>query len=68
MRIKAMPVKSEDVKPGDLFSTADQFYWDHYDPKSIGEKVYIRTEAPCPECDIGFVVHKIEIEKEKGED
>ena len=64
MKIKATPIKSEDVKPGDLFSTEGPSYWDHYDPQSIGEKVYIRTEAPCPEGDRGFVVHKIEIEEE----
>ena len=44
MKIKAVPVKGKDLKPGDLFSTANQFYWDHRDQDSIGEKVYIRTD------------------------
>lgn len=51
MRIIAAPVKGTDLKPGDLFSTADQFYWDNHVPPSIGEKVYIRTETPLPDQD-----------------
>jgi len=46
MRIIATPVKGKDLKPGDLFSMADQTYWDHYSSYSVGEKVYIRTSAP----------------------
>lgn len=48
MRFEAEPVKGKDLKPGDLFSTASQFYWDHRDPSALGEKVYVRTEAPTP--------------------
>jgi len=46
MKIIAEPVKGKDLEPGDLFSTADQFYWDNRPKESIGEKVYIRTETP----------------------
>lgn len=46
MRILAEPVKGRDLRAGDLFSTASQLYWDNRDDKSIGEKVYIRTDTP----------------------
>ena len=48
MKIKATPIKAKDLKPGDLFSTAPQLYWDKRDPNSLGEKVYMRTDAPTP--------------------
>lgn len=46
MRITATKCKGKDLKVGELFSTADQLYWDGRDKMSIGERVYIRTEAP----------------------
>lgn len=50
MNIRALPSKAKHLRPGDLFSTADQSYWDgHAERKSIGERVYIRTEEPCPD-------------------
>ena len=48
MKIVATKITGEDLVAGDLFSTANQLYWDHFDPQSIAEKVYIRTDAPCP--------------------
>lgn len=46
MRILAEEVTARDLKPGDLFSMAPQSYWDTVPSKaSIGERVYIRTEA-----------------------
>lgn len=48
MKIIATKVKGRDLRPGVLFSTAPQSYWDHRDALAIGEKVYIRTDAPCP--------------------
>ena len=48
MSIVAEPLKAKDLRPGDLCSVADQVYWDHRDPLAVGEKVYIRTEAPTP--------------------
>jgi len=48
MRIIASPCKGRDLKPGDLFSTVGPSYWDHFhENRSIGERVYIRTETPC---------------------
>jgi len=51
MEIKVEPVKCKDLKPGDLFSIANQDEWDSNLEwsLSIGEKVYIRTNIPCPE-------------------
>ncbi len=48
MKIIATPIKAKDLSAGDLFSTASQKYWDFRDKNSIGEKVYIRTDAPTP--------------------
>ena len=47
MRIIATEIKGKDLKPGELFSTANQFYWDNR-LQSIGEKVYIRTDSHLP--------------------
>ena len=52
MKIKVHKIKCKDLNAGDLFSTADQVYWEAINNnqyKSIGEKVYIRTIQPCPE-------------------
>lgn len=62
MRIIATSIKGKDLKPGDLFSTAGQLYWDNYNPQSIGERVYIRTEAPTPSDDANAEIFRITIE------
>lgn len=51
MRITAEKVKTRDLKPGDLFSTGSDTYWEvtRLENHSIGERVYIRTEEPTPE-------------------
>lgn len=49
MKIIAKACKARDLKPGDLFSIAPQEHWDNKRDYVIGEKVYIRTEWPCPE-------------------
>ena len=64
MKIEATKIKAKELVAGDLFSTADQEYWNgQEDNKSLGEKVYIRTEQPCPkdqtEGDIFKIVIKI---------
>lgn len=61
MKIKAIKVRCKDLKPGDLFSTMGSTYWDNFDPQSIGQKVYIRTEAPGPKEEMNDVIFKIEI-------
>ncbi len=44
MKIEATKIKAKELVAGDLFSTADQEYWNgQEDNKSLGEKVYIRT-------------------------
>ena len=48
IRFTATQVKAKDVKPGQYFSSAGPEYWDNPNPGSVGEKVYIRTDAPCP--------------------
>ena len=49
MRIKAELIKGEDLRPGDLFSTVGPDYWDlAMDRLSVGERVYIRTNASTP--------------------
>ena len=63
MKIKATKIKAKKLKAGDLFSTADKLYWDnHHNNLSIAEKVYIRTNEPCPKDQENEEIYKIEIE------
>lgn len=62
MKLTATPILGKDLKPGDLFSTAGQYYWDHPAPDSIGERVYIRTESPIPLHQEEVEVHRITVE------
>jgi hypothetical protein len=64
MRIIATPIPAHQLKPGDLFSTADQRYWDlAMAGNSIGERVYIRMQAPAYAApDGGDTVYRITIE------
>lgn len=64
MKIKTERVKTQDLKPGDLFNNADQFYWDHRDPSSVAERVYIRTDAPVSEDDKETTTFRITIIKQ----
>ena len=64
MRIKATEVLAKDLKPGDLFSTEGQSYWDRHRLKlSVGERVYIRTENECPQDQEEERIYRIEIER-----
>lgn len=75
MKIVATPIKSEALKPGDLFSTYGPEYWerdrfnrtDPFDTIPItlplGERVYIRTETPAPADQVGEDLFKITIEQ-----
>ena len=63
MRVQVKEVKVEDLEPGDLFSTAGEDYWDNLDDGSVGEKVYIRTDVPCPEDQVGLKVYKVTVQK-----
>lgn len=63
MKIKATPIKAEDLKPGDLFSNCGQVAWDLFlvDKTAIAQKVYIRTDVPTPQDQKEVEVFKIEI-------
>lgn len=68
MRITATLVKAKDLEPGDLFSIANQEYWDIIcQPSSVGlsvgEKVYVRTPVPCPLEQADDLIYKIQIIK-----
>ncbi len=52
--IKVEEIKSQDLKPGDLFSNAEMVHWKSVNQRTgdilpLGEMVYIRTNAPTPE-------------------
>lgn len=62
MKIKATKTTGKKLNPGDLFSAADQTYWDNVATnQSIGEKVYIRTNTPCPKTEEDAEIYRIEI-------
>lgn len=64
MRIKAEKVKGKDLRPGDLFSTAGQLYWDGIEARAaLAEKVYIRMDTPCPESELEVEIFRITIEE-----
>jgi hypothetical protein len=65
MKILAEDITAKELLPGDLFSTATQFYWDHRMIGSIGEKVYIRTDVPCPEDQLDVEICRITISQEE---
>ena len=47
VKITAVQVLGRDLRPGDLFSTVGQDYWDTACNKfSVGECVYVRTNTP----------------------
>ena len=50
MKVTATKIKAAELKPGDLFSIADQQCWDNWikDEFAVGLKVYLRTDAMCP--------------------
>lgn len=70
MKVRAEKIVARDLQPGDLFSTAGPDYWDRIadrEQMSVGERVYIRTNAPtilAPDGDIE--VYKITIIKESS--
>jgi hypothetical protein len=64
MKVKVIPMKGSDLKPGDLFSTAGPEYWNHIDlQESIGERAYIRTNTSFMKApDFNSQVYKLETE------
>lgn len=56
MHFVATSTLAQDVKPGEIFSNRGRDYWDYVmvnDPMAIGQKVYLRTHAPCPQHNYG---------------
>lgn len=73
VRILAEPIIAKDLKPGDLFSMAGPEHWGVFDRDipnfsgllPVGEKVYIRTNAPVENAPDGdAIVYRITIIKE----
>lgn len=78
MKVIATKVKAEELKPGDLFSTMGQRYWNtaargdgeasvRRGLYSVGESVYIRTDTPCPKEQADNEVYRITIERGDAE-
>jgi hypothetical protein len=64
MKVKVIKVKGSELQAGDLFSSADEKYWDTCEQTgSIGEKVYIRTSNPLSMESSNESIYRIEIEK-----
>jgi len=68
MKIIVTEVKAKDLEPGDLFTTANQAYWDAVCQPlpiglSVGEKVFIRTPVPCPLEQADDPIYKLQIIK-----
>jgi hypothetical protein len=64
MHIVATPVRAGDLRAGELFSTADPGYWAGRDRFAVGEKVYVRTEAPAALAPDGdAIVYRIGIDR-----
>lgn len=61
---KAEKVKGKDLKPGEAFSTACPDYWEKRKWQSLGEKVYLRTNSPCPEKEADQEIYRITVTKE----
>ena len=61
MKIVAVRCSGRNLKPGNLFSTVGPEYWDHIaDRRSIGEKVWIRTDTPASDApDEDILVYRI---------
>ena len=65
MKIIATPCLGKDLKPGELFSTVGQAYWNTMENrKSIGEKVFVRTNNPCEKDDADYPLYRLEIVSE----
>ena len=65
--IRVKEVKSQDLKPGDLFSNAEMKHWGSVNQRTgdvlpLGEKVFIRTNAPTPENQIGLDMVRLTLE------
>ena len=65
MRIMAQAVLAQNLEPGDLFSTVGSDYWERCDERgAIGERVYIRTNAPTPDDQRDMKIYRVSIVEE----
>lgn len=64
MQIKTTLVKAKELKPGDLFTKMGPTYWRHRDHSSIGEKLYVRTDAELPADELNTPTYRVTIKKE----
>lgn len=67
MIIKVEKVIAKDIKPGDLFSMAEMEHWNSVNQRTgdilpLGEKVYIRTNAPTPDLDKDLEMVRLTVE------
>lgn len=68
-KVQAEEILGKDLQPGDLFSTGGPDYWDTaMDRGSLGERVYVRTNAPCPSDQANEPVYRITISGREGQD
>ena len=68
MKIVATSIKAKDLQHGDLFSTMGQMFWNDVmtgenNLEAVGQKVYLRTNFPCPLNQEDEEIYKIEIIK-----
>lgn len=64
IKIISEKIRGKDLKAGELFSTANQAYWNKAVNKlSIGERVYIRTNCPCPKNEENEEINRITIKR-----
>lgn len=62
MQVLTEKVKAKDLKAGDLFSTAGQEHWGLIDTlTAVGERVYIRTNTPCPTTQAEDEIYRITV-------
>ena len=60
--VKAEECKGKDLRPGELFSTVGPEYWEAaMDRLSVGERVYIRTNAQHDQNDGETPIYRITI-------
>lgn len=61
-KVRAEMVLGRDLQPGDLFSTGSPEYWDiAMDGGGLGERVYIRTNSPCPVSQEGVPIYRLTV-------
>jgi hypothetical protein len=67
VRIVAEMRYAHEIEAGELFSIASQLEWDEFskDEEAIGQKVFIRTNSPCPPDQANDIVYRITVIREE---